>query len=113
MLDYFSNIVIPVIILFIIIYGKKQKIDIYESFINGAIEGLKTAWHILPYIIGIFLAIGIFKSGRGIEILEYIFSPMAKLFNIPKELIGLNNSKATVRKWRSWSICRTCAKGRN
>ena len=86
MLDYFSNIVIPVIILFIIIYGKKQKIDIYESFINGAIEGLKTAWHILPYIIGIFLAIGIFKSGRGIEILEYIFSPMAKLFNIPKEL---------------------------
>ena len=80
MLDYFSNIVIPVIILFIIIYGKKQKIDIYESFINGAIEGLKTAWHILPYIIGIFLAI---------EILEYIFSPMAKLFNIPKELIGL------------------------
>lgn len=89
MLDYFSNIVIPVIILFIIIYGKKQKIDIYESFINGAIEGLKTAWHILPYIIGIFLAIGIFKSGRGIEILEYIFSPMAKLFNIPKELIGL------------------------
>ena len=64
MLDYFSNIVIPVIILFIIIYGKKQKIDIYESFINGAIEGLKTAWHILPYIIGIFLAIGncTFKS---------------------------------------------------
>ena len=45
MLDYFSNIIIPVIILFIVIYGKKQKVDIYESFINGAIEGLKTAWH--------------------------------------------------------------------
>ena len=83
MLDYFSNIIIPVIILFIVIYGKKQKVDIYESFINGAIE------HILPYIIGIFLAIGIFKSGRGIEILEYIFSPIVKLLNIPKELIGL------------------------
>ena len=89
MLDYFSNIAIPIIILFIVIYGKKQKIDIYESFINGAIEGLKTAWNILPYIIGIFLAIGIFKSGRGIEVLEYIFSPLANLLNIPKELIGL------------------------
>ena len=74
---------------YIVIYGKKQKVDIYESFISGAIEGLKTAWHILPYIIGIFLAIGIFKSGRGIEILEYIFSPIVKLLNIPKELIGL------------------------
>lgn len=89
MLDYFSNIVIPIIILFIVIYGKKQKIDIYESFINGAIEGLKTAWNILPYIIGIFLAIGIFKSGRGIEVLEYIFSPIASILHIPKELIGI------------------------
>ena len=47
MLDYFSNIIIPIIILFIVIYGKKQKVDIYESFITGAIEGLKTAWNIL------------------------------------------------------------------
>ena len=31
----------------------------------------------------------IFKSGRGIEVLEYIFSPLANLLNIPKELIGL------------------------
>ena len=45
-----------------------------------------------PYIIGIFLAIGIFKSGRGIEDIEFIFSPIAKLLSIPKELIGLNNS---------------------
>ena len=35
MLDYFSNIIIPLIILFIVIYGKKQKVDVYESFINN------------------------------------------------------------------------------
>ena len=89
MIDIFSNIAIPMIILSIVIYGKKQKIDIYESFINGAIDGLKTAWNILPYIIGIFLAIGIFKAGRGIEVLEYIFTPFANILHIPKELIGL------------------------
>ncbi len=89
MLDLFSNIIIPLIVLYIVIYGKRQKIDIYESFVKGAIDGLKSVWSILPYIIGIFLAIGIFKSGKGIEILEYIFSPIAKLFSIPKELIGL------------------------
>ena len=89
MLDLFSNIIIPLIILYIVIYGNRQKIDIYESFVKGAIEGLKSTWSILPYIIGIFLAIGIFKSGKGIEMLEYIFSPIAKLFSIPKELIGL------------------------
>ncbi|SCI39044.1 MULTISPECIES: spore maturation protein [unclassified Romboutsia] len=89
MLDIFSNLIIPIIILYIVIYGKRQKIDIYESFVKGAIDGLKTAWSILPYIIGIFLAIGIFKAGRGIEMLEFIFEPIANIMSIPKELIGL------------------------
>lgn len=89
MLEIFSNLLIPIIILFIIVYGKRKNIDIYDSFIVGAIEGLKATWSILPYIIGIFLAIGIFKTGKGIEMLEYIFMPIAKLMSIPKELIGL------------------------
>ena len=89
MLDIFSNLIVPLVILFIVIYGKIHKVDIYESFLRGAIDGLKTAWSILPSIIAIFLAIGIFKSGKGIEILEFIFSPVTKLMSIPKELIGL------------------------
>ena len=89
MLDYFSNIAVPIIILGIVVYGKSQNVDIQESFITGAIDGLKTAWNILPYIIGIFLAIGIFKSGKGIEVLEYIFKPVVDFLHIPKELIGL------------------------
>lgn len=89
MLDIFSNLLIPIIILYIIIYGKHKKIDIYDSFVKGAVDGLKSAWSIAPAIIGIFLAIGIFKTGKGIELLEYIFTPIAKLMSIPKELIGL------------------------
>lgn len=88
-MDFFSNILVPLIILFIIVYGKIKGIDIYESFVSGAFEGLKTALNITPYIIGIFLAIGVFKSGRGIEILEFLFTPIANLMSIPKELIGL------------------------
>ncbi len=88
-MEFISNLLVPLIILYIVVYGKIKKIDIYESFIKGALDGLKTAVEIMPYIIGIFLAIGIFKTGGGIELLEYIFNPIAKLFSIPKELIGL------------------------
>ncbi|MGL4912030.1 MAG: spore maturation protein [Romboutsia sp.] len=88
-MELFSNILIPLIILYIIVYGSYKKIDIYDSFIKGAIDGLKSAWSIAPYIIGIFLAIGIFKTGKGIEILEFLFRPIAELMSIPKELIGL------------------------
>ena len=88
-MELFSNILIPLIILYIIVYGSYKKIDIYDSFIKGAIDGLKSAWSIAPYIIGIFLAIGIFKTGKGIEMLEFLFKPIAQLMSIPKELIGL------------------------
>lgn len=89
MIEQFSNLLIPLIILYIVIYGKYKKVDIYDSFVKGAVDGLKTAWSIAPAIIGIFLAIGIFKTGKGIEVLEYIFTPIANLMSIPKELIGL------------------------
>ena len=88
-MNLFSNILVPSIILFVVMYGKYKKIDIYDSFVRGAVDGLKSAWSIAPYIIGIFLAIAIFKTGKGIEILEFIFMQIAKLMSIPKELIGL------------------------
>ncbi|CEP91974.1 spore maturation protein B [[Clostridium] sordellii] len=89
MINIFSNSIIPIIILVIVVHGKIKGVDIYDSFVKGAIDGLKATWAILPYIIGIFLAIGIFKSGKGIDMLEFIFKPITNLMSIPKELIGL------------------------
>ncbi|HBF0844329.1 TPA: spore maturation protein [Clostridioides difficile] len=92
-MEIFSNLLIPIIILYIVVYGKYKKIDVYDSFVKGAIDGLKAAWDILPYIIGIFLAIGIFKTGKGLDMLEWIFTPIANMMSIPKELIGLISVK--------------------
>ncbi|KXZ40625.1 spore maturation protein B [Alkalithermobacter thermoalcaliphilus JW-YL-7 = DSM 7308] len=88
-MNTFSNTVIPLIILIIIIYGKYKGIDVYDSFVKGAYEGIKTAYKIAPYLIGIFLALGIFKEGYGMEILEAILYPILRIFNIPRELISL------------------------
>ena len=92
-MEIFSNLLIPIIILYIVIYGKYKKIDVYDSFVKGAIDGLKAAWDILPYIIGIFLAIGIFKTGKGLDMLDWLFTPIANMMSIPKELIGLISVK--------------------
>ena len=92
-MEIFSNLLIPIIILYIVVYGKYKKIDVYDSFVKGAIDGLKAAWDILPYIIGIFLAIGIFKTGKGLDMLEWLFTPIANMMSIPKEIIGLISVK--------------------
>ena len=90
-MEIFSNLLIPIIILYIVVYGKYKKIDVYDSFVKGAIDGLKAAWDILPYIIGIFLAIGIFKTGKGLDMLEYD--------EYTKRINRSNKCKTFIWKW--------------
>ena len=41
-MELFSNILVPLIILYIVIYGKSKNIDIYDIFVKGAVDGLKS-----------------------------------------------------------------------
>lgn len=92
-MEIFLNLFILIIILYIVIYGKYKKIDVYDSFVKGVIDGLKVVWDILLYIIGIFLVIGIFKIGKGFDMLEWLFILIVNMMSILKELIGLISVK--------------------
>ena len=59
-MNLFSKIVIPVFIVFVVFYGFKKKINIYESFLEGAKEGLIISFNIFPSIIAMVFAINIF-----------------------------------------------------
>ena len=72
-MELFSNILVPIIILYIVVYGKSKKIDIYDSFVKGAVDGLKSAWSITPYIIIIIISISLIAS---------VFYLNSKKFNI-------------------------------
>ena len=58
------NYCIPVLVLIIIIYSYFKKIDIYDKFLEGAKEGIKTVFDIVPAVVGMVFAINLFvKSG--------------------------------------------------
>jgi len=59
-MNNFSVFLIPLIVLIIIIYGYKKRINIYDSFLIGAKEGLITTFNIFPTIIAMIFAINIF-----------------------------------------------------
>ena len=61
MLEIISISIIPFMILIIVIHGYVKGVDIYSAFIEGAKEGMKTTFRIVPYLIAIFIAIGILK----------------------------------------------------
>lgn len=88
-LSIFSILFLPLLITIIIAYGIKKKTPIYDVFIDGAKDGLKTCVEILPFIIGIFIAIEALTSSGAMDFIEKAVQPFFELIGIPKELISL------------------------
>jgi spore maturation protein SpmA len=64
-----SNFILFMVIIFFIGYGFYKKINVYDAFIEGAKEGFETAIRIIPYIIAILVAVGIFRDSGAMSYL--------------------------------------------
>ncbi len=62
-----SNVILFSIIAGFILSGVVKKINVYEAFIEGAIDGFKTAVKIIPYLVAILVAIGVFRASGAME----------------------------------------------
>ena len=88
-IDFLSSVAMPMVILLIVLYGVKEKNKIFDTFLDGAKEGIKTTLSILPTLIGLFLAIGTLRSSGVLELIIRIASPVLDIFNFPIELMPL------------------------
>ncbi len=84
-----SNLVIPLMIAAICIAGHIKKVKVYETFIEGAREGFTVAVRLIPFLVGMFVAIGIFRESGALSLLTTILAPIAKQLSMPKELLPL------------------------
>lgn len=64
-----ANVMIFSIIILFIVSGMRRGINVYESFIEGAKEGFSTAVRIIPYLVAILVAVGVFRASGGMEVL--------------------------------------------
>ena len=65
----FANVFLCGIIACFIIAGMRKKINVYETFIEGAKEGFQTAVRIIPYLVAILVAIGVFRASGAMDFL--------------------------------------------
>ncbi len=72
-----SNLILFALVLGFIVSGLIKKIDVYETFIEGARDGFKIAMQIIPYLVAMLVAIGVFRTAGG---LDYICSGIAWCF---------------------------------
>ena len=84
-----SQWAVPILLIVILGAGFHKKIPLYEVFIQGALEGIKTTIKLTPYLLAIFVAIGIFRTSGALEFVTFIFKPLLHLLNIPADLLTL------------------------
>lgn len=64
-----ANIILFGIILAFILAGVRKKVNVYEAFIEGAKDGFQTAVRVIPYLVAILVAIGVFRASGGMTLL--------------------------------------------
>ena len=84
-----SNMLIPIIMLLIIMYAIKKKVPIYDSFINGAKEGLELGASILPNLIAMLFATNILLKSGIVDSLFILLKPIFSILNIPIEVLPM------------------------
>ena len=85
-----SDFIIPVTILFIVVFGCLKKVDIYEVFLEGAKEGLQTVVDILPTLIGLVMAVEVVRAGGLLDLMVELFRPLSNAVGFPAELAPLS-----------------------
>ena len=84
-----SIIVIPLFVIIIVFYGFFKRINIYESFLKGAEEGLKLTFQIFPSIIAMVFAINIFIDSNFIPAVLGILKPVFDYVHIPIDVMPM------------------------
>ena len=78
-----ANVILFAIILSFIIAGMRKRINVYDAFVEGAKDGFTTAVRVIPYLVAILVAIGVFRASGGMDIL-------IRGINWLMETLGLN-----------------------
>lgn len=80
---------IPLVLFYIVGFGILMKCDIYEEFVKGAKEGLKTVVQILPTLIGLMVAVGILRASGFLDLLGEGIGKLTEPFGFPADLVPL------------------------
>ena len=88
-LSNLSNILIPLIVFYIVGYGIASGVRVYETFVEGAKEGLKTVVSIMPTMVGLMIAVGVLRSSGLLEFIAGLLRTPLSYLKVRSELVPL------------------------
>jgi len=84
-----SILAIPFLLSFFPLYAASRGIKVYDEFVEGAKEGFGVILKIIPFLVTMLVAIGMFKGAGGIDLLSRLLSPILTPLQFPTDLLPL------------------------
>ncbi|MET0107035.1 MAG: nucleoside recognition domain-containing protein [Sedimenticola sp.] len=87
--DVISPWILPGLMLGFLLFGVMRKVRIYEAFVEGAKEGFQVALRIIPYLVAILVAVGMFRASGALDWLVTMIGSVTALFGMPAEALPM------------------------
>ena len=87
--DHATYWIIPGLVGGMIAFGIARRVKVYESFVEGAKDGFNSATRIIPYVVAILVAVGMFRASGAMELLVRGIGPFTNAIGIPPEVLPL------------------------
>ena len=84
-----SKFIIPLMLVLIPLYGLLRRVPVYEEFVTGAKDGFNVAVRIIPYLVAILFAVGMFRASGAMQVLEDWLRPSLAWIGVPPEILPM------------------------
>ncbi|QNO16223.1 spore maturation protein [Alkalicella caledoniensis] len=84
-----SQWAIPVMVFLVVLYSYIKGVEVFDTFVEGAKEGFQTAVKLIPFLVAMLVAIGIFRDSGAFAIITKLLSPITERVGIPSEVLPL------------------------
>ena len=89
LMDVVSRWSIPLIFAGVLVFGLYRRVDVYNVFLEGARDGIELSIKILPYVVAIFAALGIFRDSGAMRLVAHALGPLLSRVGVPAEVLPL------------------------
>ena len=89
MIQIVSNLIIPVFVLGVILYGVFKKVDVYDTFVDGAKESFDMALTMFPSLLAMIVGVNVFMKSCAIEFVFQLLKPVFEFLHFPLEVFPM------------------------
>lgn len=84
-----SNLILPLIVVIVILFGVKNKVDVYDTFVDGAKESFDMVLKLFPSLLGMILGINIFIKSGFLDFVLGFLKPLLRFISVPIDIVPL------------------------